>query len=139
MCYYEPKNVVICRVCNVAVHNYVRLIEPGGVSVADMTTFLEQPRTADPALATKHKKLNPEQLANRLLAAKGGWTLTLAEHDVRTGGSGPVIDPDTESEWVKTEDSPPDANEESRQSDRLMVGGVMCEVVDGEWVPIESK
>jgi len=131
MCYYEPKNVVVCRVCNVLIHNYVRLFEPWGVSLDQMTKFLARPAAPEPSAVevVHHKTLSPEQLRNRLLAAKGGWTLTLAEYDQRCGGSGPVIDPDTGLEWVR-----PSVGEHTPPDERMFIDGVECDA-GGE--PIE--
>jgi hypothetical protein len=136
----EKQNAIVCRACGQFMSVYTKSVRRG-VTPETLAVFLAQLPAPEPTVVdmAKHKKLSPEQLVNRLLAAKGGWTLTLSEYDQRVGSSGPVIDPDTGSEWVKTEDSPSDTNEENRQSDRLMVGGVMCVVVDGAWVPVESE
>ncbi len=92
MCYYEPRNVVVCRTCNTTIHNYVRLREPGGVTIANMEAFL----TCEPAPEPiTHKKLSLEQIKGRYHVAAGQvGNMTLADYDARVGSSGSVIVPD---------------------------------------------
>lgn len=123
MCYYEPKNVVVCRGCNVAVHNYVRLIEPGGVSLDQMTAFLAQPSAPEPTVVVaSHKRLTPTQLQARFDAATK-WNM-LDTYDERCGTSGPVIDPDTGLEWVRP-------GEQTEGGERMLIEGQWCGA-DGE-------
>jgi hypothetical protein len=131
----EKQNAIVCRACGQFMSVYAASVARG-VTPETLAVFLARDAAPEPTATSvaQHKKLLPEQLRTRFDAATQ-WDC-LAEYDKRFGWSGPVINPDTGEEWVPltTEDSPPD-----QQSDRLMVDGVWCEVVDGAWVPMDPQ
>lgn len=97
----EKQNAVVCRACGQFMSVYAASVARG-VTPEVLAVFLARPPAAEPTVVdvTEHKKLNPEQMSARLLAAKGELGMTVEEHDHRTGATGPVINPDTGLEWI---------------------------------------
>ncbi len=121
---------IVCKKVFALAIKGVRFAANHGLAYETLQTYLLQAPIALPNV--KHKRTRQQiKSDSRYMAATGGLAMTLVEYDERFGTSGPVIDPDTGLEWVPptTEDSPPD---------RLVVGGVLCEVQDGCWTPVEE-
>lgn len=88
MCYYEPKNAVVCRTCNTILHNYVRLKEPGGVTISDLEAFLTQDPATTPRTAPRGKRLSPGRLHDLQTVIdweKRGGSMTVTEWCQRVG------------------------------------------------------
>lgn len=138
----KEQNAIICKACDMFKSVYLSNIHRG-ITPEILAAFLARQPAPEPSAVSvvEHKKLTPERLQVRFMYGTGQWAFSnddgtdmtraesLAEHDARTGASGPVVDPDTGLEWVP--EVVEDQNEQEKRSERMFIDGVECDA-DGK-------